>query len=159
MPRPRILVFAWGNPSRGDDALGPRLIERLDSLIGGPGGLGVELLSDFQPQIEHALDLVERDLVIFADASASGPEPFYFGPVNAETGFAISTHTLSPGAVLAVYRRVVGGREPVCHVLGIRGYTFDLGADLSTAALANLDAALAFLQDWLSRAAHQTTPG
>lgn len=151
MPRSRFLILAWGNPSRGDDALGPRLIERLDALQGLPGGLGVELLTDFQLQIEHALDLADRDLVVFADAAARGPEPFAFGPVTPEPSLPISTHALTPGGVLAVYRRVVGGQEPVCHVLGIRGYAFELGADLSTPALANLDAALAYLLDWLPR--------
>lgn len=26
---PRLVVFAWGNESRGDDALGPRLAARI----------------------------------------------------------------------------------------------------------------------------------
>lgn len=151
MPLPRVLILAWGNPSRGDDAIGPRLIERLEGLPDALPGLEVGLLTDFQLQIEHALDLVDRDLVVFADASASGPEPFEIGPVAPDPITPISTHALSPGAVLGVYRRVVGVREPACFVLGIRGYAFDLGSDLSSAASANLDAALAHLLDWLPR--------
>lgn len=152
MPRPRVLVLAWGNPSRGDDALGPRLIERLEALQGGLAGSGLELLTDFQLQIEHALDLVDRDLVVFADAAVSGPEPFGFGLVTPEPVISVSTHALSPGALLGVFRRVLGHREPACYVLGIRGYTFDLGSQPSPKALTNLDAALAFLEDWLPRA-------
>lgn len=151
MSRPPVLILAWGNPSRGDDALGPRLIERLAALADPPLGARIELLTDFQLQIEHALDLVDRDLVVFADAASCGPEPFAFGTVDAGPAPTISTHALPPGAVLDVYRRVVGGREPKCRVLGIRGYAFDLGTDLSPGALANLDAALVFLLDWLGR--------
>lgn len=150
--RPRVLILAWGNPSRGDDALGPRLIERLEALQAGPTGAGPELLTDFQLQIEHALDLVDRDLVVFADAAASGPEPFGFGPVAPEPTISVSTHALSPGALLDVFRRVLGHKGPACYLLGIRGYAFDLGTEPSPRALANLDAALAFLDDWLLRA-------
>lgn len=152
VPRPRVLIFAWGNPSRGDDAIGPRLIERLEGLPDALPGIGVELLTDFQLQIEHALDLVDRDLVVFADASAIGSEPFELGPVKPDPVAPISTHALSPGAVLDVYRRVVGAREPACYVLAIRGYAFGLGHDLSRAASANLDLALAYLLEWLPRA-------
>lgn len=159
MSRPRVLVFAWGNPSRGDDALGPRLIERLAASQGGAAGSGPELLTDFQLQIEHALDLVDRDLVVFADAAASGPEPFGFGPVTPGPALSVSTHALSPGALLGVFRRVLGHKEPACYVLGIRGYAFDLGSDLSPQASANLDAALAFLEDWLPRALQDARGG
>lgn len=159
MSRPRVLVLAWGNPSRGDDALGPRLIERLEALQGGLAGSGPELLTDFQLQIEHALDLVDRDLVVFADAAASGPEPFGFGPVTPEPTLSVSTHALSPGALLGVFRRVLGHEEPACYVLGIRGYAFDLGSDLSPQALANLDAALHFLRGWLPRTLRDVRAG
>lgn len=152
MPRPRVLILAWGNPSRGDDALGPRLIERLEGAGDVVAALGVELLTDFQLQIEHALDLAERDLVVFADAAASGAAPFAFDPVASNPALPISTHALSPGAVLRVYQRVLGGPEPRCYQLAIRGYDFELGRDLSPAASTNLDAALAHLLDWLVRA-------
>jgi hydrogenase maturation protease len=161
--RAPVLILAWGNPSRGDDALGPRLIERLERLqpfqeaplVGAP----LDLLTDFQLQIEHALDLVDRDLVVFADAAVSGSEPFGFGPVTPEPALSVSTHALSPGALLGVFRRVLGHKEPACYVLGIRGYTFDLGSEPSPKALINLDAALAFLEDWLPRALQDARGG
>ncbi len=52
-----ILIFAYGNVSRGDDGLGPLLLERIESHIDPQK---VELLCDFQLQIEHALDLEGR---------------------------------------------------------------------------------------------------
>jgi hydrogenase maturation protease len=145
----RVLVFACGNVSRTDDALGPSLIERLESLPGPIPGVELDLLCDFQLQIEHALDLVGRDLVVFADASLIGPEPFDFDRVVPDPHASISTHAMSPGAVLRVYRQTQGVEPPDCRLLAIRGYGFELGEGLSPGARANLDSALAFLLDWL----------
>ena len=51
----RALVFAWGNPSRGDDALGPALVERLEAARPAHPEWGeLALLTDFQLQPEHA---------------------------------------------------------------------------------------------------------
>jgi len=65
------LIFGWGNPSRGDDALGPLFIERIESL----GLPGVECLTDFQLQVENALDIQDRQCILFVDASISAWHP------------------------------------------------------------------------------------
>ena len=50
-----ILIFTYGNPSRGDDALGPAMFDLLEKHKRETGELDrVELLTDFQLQIEHA---------------------------------------------------------------------------------------------------------
>ena len=63
------LVFGIGNPSRGDDAIGPLMIERLEREQSAGRLSGVDLLTDFQLQPEHALDLRGRARVLFVDAS------------------------------------------------------------------------------------------
>ncbi|HRG96608.1 MAG TPA: hypothetical protein PLR99_10185, partial [Polyangiaceae bacterium] len=56
-----LLFFGLGNPSRGDDALGPTLLERVGAALAPEIARGeVELLAEFQLQPEHALDLVGR---------------------------------------------------------------------------------------------------
>jgi len=142
-------VLACGNPSRGDDALGPALIERLGMLCEGPSGLELDLLTEYQLQIEHVLDVQGRDLVVFVDAALDGCEPFDFGPVIPEPLATITTHAMTPGALLRVYGQVVGGRLPVCRLLAIRGYAFELGAGLTPGAEANLEAALEHIGKWL----------
>ena len=142
-------MLACGNSSRGDDALGPALIERLAAVSDRLPGLELELLTDYQLQIEYALDLQGRDLVVFVDAALTGPEPFDFGPVIPEPLATITTHAMSPGAILRVYGQVVGGQPPDCRLLAIRGYDFDLGAGLTSGAEANLAAALEHLVHWL----------
>ncbi len=129
-PARRILIFACGNPSRGDDALGPILIERLSAMPDAmfEAGQAFDLVTDFQLQIEHVLDLQGRELVVFVDAALAGPEPFAFGPVIPEPALSITTHALSPGGLLRVYQEAIGGQAPECRLLAIRGYGFALGA-------------------------------
>lgn len=145
------LIIGIGNPSRGDDALGPLLIERLSGRLGPE----VELLTDFQLQVEYVLDLAGRQQVVIADAAACGPAPFLFQPVAAAEDAAYTTHSLSPAALLAAYRRHHAAPPPHCHVLAIRGYVFELGRPLSVQAEANLEAALRFMLEWCHAAAHE----
>lgn len=155
-PLTPLLILACGNPSRGDDALGPLLIERLE---GRPEFAGcVELLWDFQLQIEHALDIAGRRRVLFVDAAATGPEPYAVLPVMPEPAIGVSTHALSPGAVLAVHARVTRDPPPDCRLLAIRGHDFALGAPLTWAAARHLDAALAWVAGWVRRGRSAIAP-
>lgn len=147
---PPILIIGVGNPSRGDDALGPLLIERLQTLQLP----GVELLTDFQLQVEYALDLQDRLQVIFVDASVNTQPPFTFTPVYATEDDSFSSHALSPGAVLHAYRKLLGA-PPASAVLAIRGEAFELGASLSDAAARNLEAAIEWLSHSLGEALGQ----
>jgi hydrogenase maturation protease len=147
---PRVapkLVIAIGNPSRGDDALGPMLLDRLAALALAD----VELITDFQLQVEHALDLVGRDEVTLVDADAAGTAPFRHTMVTPSADRGVSTHALSPAALLDTYRRVVDAAIPPTWLLAIRGYAFELGAPLSPGATENLEAAVAMLAARLSR--------
>ena len=148
--RPGTLVFACGNPSRGDDALGPSLLQALEQGCASGELDGVELLTDFQLQIEHALDLVGRERVLFVDAAASGLAPFAFDPVSPSRDLSYSSHAMSPAAVLATYEQVVGEAPPPVWLLAIRGYEFGLGKGLSGQASDNLERALAYVRGFLS---------
>lgn len=140
------LVIGIGNPSRGDDALGPCCIERLETLALP----NVECLTDFQLQVEYVLDLAGRCRVLFVDASVSAAPPFEFKRLRATPDSSYSTHAVSPAALLFAYRQHYGEAPPPAWVLAIRGESFALGAPLSPAAQAHLDAAMHALQDWLA---------
>ncbi len=141
------LVIGIGNPSRGDDALGPLAIERLEAL----NLPDVELLSDFQLQVEYVLDLAGRNEVVFIDASVDPAlAGFSFQPVRSQRDTSYSSHALSPAALLAAYQHHHGRPPPPCHVLAIRGHAFGLGEGLSAAAAAALEDALGFLARRLS---------
>ena len=140
-----VLVLAIGNPSRGDDALGPLAAQRLTEL----DLPGVEVLTDFQLQVEHALDLLGRRLVVFVDAAASGSGPYELRPLEPRADVRHTSHSLSPAAVLDAYLRLTGNAPPSSCLLAIRGYGFELGAPLTAAASANLQVALASLTPYL----------
>ncbi len=142
-----IVVFAVGNPSRGDDAIGPELCGRLEKWLEISGFSGrVELIEDFQLQIEHALDLQGRALAVFVDAGEGTPAPFEFREIFPSTAVAHTTHALSPEAVLQVFRQTEGHDPPPAFVMCVRGERFELGDALSPAALDHVEAAFAQLQ-------------
>ncbi|WP_066256246.1 hydrogenase maturation protease [Hydrogenophaga flava] len=146
-----LLVLAWGNPSRGDDALGPLLAERLQVHAEAASMAGrVEVLTDFQLQVEHALDLVGRERVLFVDAALDLAEPFTVRPLQAARGGGIGSHALAPEAVLQVYEDLHGHAPPASTLLAIRASAFELGTAPSAEALADLDLAIAWACRWLS---------
>lgn len=146
-----VLIFAWGNPSRGDDALGPALVERIGAALPAHPEWGeLALLTDFQLQPEHALDLVGHGRVLFVDAGVSCATPFAFDRLQPAPGFGYTTHTMHPQALLAVYRQVTGREPPLAWLLTIRGHAFVLGEPIGTEAQAHLEAAAAFVASLLS---------
>lgn len=139
------LVFTWGNPSRGDDALGPALYERLlNENIDA-----VDLLTDFQLQIEHAIDLEERERILFVDASITAGAPFELTRLQPEQDASYTTHAMSPQALLAVYRQINHCAPPPAWLLSIRGYEFGLGLPLTAAADDHLQAAFRYVMQLL----------
>ncbi len=148
-----VVVLAVGNPSRGDDALGPRLLARLETWLVAQGRAGeVELIEDFQLNIEHALDLQGRRLALFIDAGSGTPAPYTFTRLHAAAGLGSSTHALEPGAVLKVFEQTCPGPAPACFVLCVRGERFELGEGLSPAAEGHAEAAWGLLAELMARA-------
>ena len=157
-----VLVFACGNPSRGDDSLGPALAGLITSRQRQTGAFRrVEVLTDFQLQIEHALDLLQRERVLFIDASVDARPPYEFHALAAAKDYGYTSHIMTPAAVLAVYQQIRQQAPCPAFVLSIRGYGFDLGADLSPRAREHLEVAHEFvaglldseMSEWVDRAA------
>lgn len=134
------MVFAIGNESRGDDALAPLLVRGLEGWAETAGR--VELIEDYQFQVEHVTDLAGRSAVLFVDADISCAEPFHFSAIAAEKDSSYTSHVMTPFALLHTYRQVYGIDAPPAFLLRIRGYDFELGDPLSDKAAANLAAAV-----------------
>jgi hydrogenase maturation protease len=141
--QPPVLVIAVGNPSRGDDALGPELAARLEAAALP----GVEVITEFQLQVENSLDLVGRERVVFVDAGTVTPAPFDLRRAAAAADFLHTSHAISPEAVLATYERITGDAAPESWVLCVRGESFELGEALTPAAAGNLEAAWLVLRE------------
>ncbi|MDP3343824.1 MAG: hydrogenase maturation protease [Hydrogenophaga sp.] len=142
-----LLVFGWGNPSRGDDALGPLLVEQLAGLAQMSSGR-LECLTDFQLQVEHALDLVGRERVLFVDAAIGLRTPFEVSEVHPAAVAGFTTHALAPEALLQVYTDLERSEPPPCTLLAIRAQRFELGEAPGEQALADLALALAWATAW-----------
>ena len=142
-----ILIFTWGNPSRGDDALGPAMYDLLLAQVPHD----VEVLTDFQLQIEHAIDLEGRERVLFVDASTSACAPFEIHPLEPGRDTSYTTHAMSPASLLSVFEQVNGRRPPPAWMLSIRGYEFGLGLPMSLQADANLKHAFMHIMALLKR--------
>lgn len=142
-----VLLFGYGNLSRGDDALGPLLLEYVESHCGLDA---IEILSDFQLQIEHALDLENRRLVLFVDASVACINAFDFTVLEPARDKSHTTHAMSPAAVLDVYQSIKNQTPPPCFLLSIKADKFELGDGLSANAEANLVEACSFAERLLS---------
>ena len=146
-----ILIFAYGNPSRGDDALGPAMFELLEKNKQETSELDkVDLLTDYQLQIEHAIDLEQRKCVLFIDASVSASAPYEFHRLQAERDSSYTTHAMSPVAVLDVYQQINQHKPPPSYLLTIRGYEFGLGQVISEQANINLQQSYEFIKRLLA---------
>jgi hydrogenase maturation protease len=136
-----VLLFGYGNISRGDDALGPLLLEYVEDHFNLDA---IEILTDFQLQIEHALDLENRELVLFVDASVSFVNAFDFSVLKPARDKSYTTHAMSPAAVLDVYQEIKKQTPPPCFLLSIKGEKFELGEALSANAEQHLAQACQF---------------
>lgn len=144
--RAPVLILTYGNPSRGDDALGTAMFDMLEKHKLETSQLDkVELFTDFQLQIEHAVDLEDRQYVLFIDAGVSCAEPFECHPLQADRDDSFTTHAMSPASVLAVYKQIHRRDPPPAYLLTIRAYEFGLGKSMSVQAKANLQKAYRYL--------------
>lgn len=142
----RVLVLGYGNPGRQDDGLGPWIAERVEAAELA----GVTVDSAYQLNIEDAATAAEHDIVLFVDASESGPAPFELRRLAPAEEIAFTTHCLPPEAVLAICEDHFSAR-PEGWVLGVRGYEFEFMADMTAQAKENSERALDFVLSWLQR--------
>jgi len=142
-----VLILAIGNESRGDDALAPLLLRRLQQEVTNEH---IEFLEDFQLQVEHVTDLNGRHTVLFIDADVSCDAPYQFSEITAAHDNSYTSHAMSPAALLHAYRQVYGSDAPESFLLRIRGYGFELGDDMSDEARANLEQAERMIGTWLA---------
>ncbi len=128
-----VAVFGIGNRSRGDDAVGPLLLDRLRAWLGARGrDRQFELFEAYQLQVENALDLEGRRLALFIDARLGSPSAVDFRRLEPPvTPVSCLTHSLEPAAILQVQRQVGEGAPPPAYALGVSAVSFELGEGLS----------------------------
>jgi len=142
----KVLVIGYGNPGRLDDGLGPALAEAITQM----NLPNVTVDSNYQLTVEDAEAIARHDVVIFADASVAGTEPFEFRCISPKPYGSFTTHSVTPEAVLGLAEELFAAHAKG-YVLAIRGYEFnEFGERLSAHATDNLTAAVQFAESALS---------
>ena len=126
-----ILVIAWGNPLREDDAVAWHVLEGLRSLKPRPGLPALHLRHAHQLTPEMAECVSRAAGVIFVDARRHGtPGEVRCQAIAPEAGANPLAHSLSPQALL-LYAEQLYGRAPRAVLLSIAGERFGLGEAVS----------------------------
>lgn len=150
MNRPPVLVIGIGNPSRGDDAVGPMLAERLQAAVGRAGADDeVEVLCDQQLMVEHTLDVEGRRAVFFLDAAVGPPGRVSCEPVVPAVGLPVLSHRCSPAQLLGLVTSTLQRPAPPTWTVSVGGHGFELGEPLHPSTAAALDEAWRQLVDRL----------
>lgn len=143
---PALIVFAWGNVSRADDGVGPMLAERIQ-MLQHPY---LALFEDIKLQIEHATDMRIGVPVLFIDASIAIDQGFALQKLRPEPDHSVSTHALSPPALLRLFEVTMQQQAPPAYQLHVAGSNFELGDVLSDVSRRSVDAAWRFLRRMLA---------
>lgn len=149
-----MLLIGYGNPGRGDDGLGAAFADR----ITGHDLPGLEIVTDYQLTVDHAPMVAAAREVVFADALMNASGPFQFTNLRSSETESLTSHSLTPAAVLTL-SRILYGKMPQAHLLGISGHAFDeVKEGLSSQALNHLELAEAFFLDWYENTASPKEP-
>lgn len=131
-----LLIYGIGNVGRQDDGLGIRLIENLED-VELPDN--IDLQSNYQLNIEDALEISNYDVVLFIDASklANARAPFEISEIYPSIEIAFSTHAMTMQAILGLADQLYGKR-PKAFLFTIPGYYWEIKDQLSEQATCNL---------------------
>ena len=144
------IVVGYGNRDRGDDGLGPRVVEELACLLAGQEGISFISAQQLVPEL--AEDLAGAREVVLIDATVerlpsgirwSGVEP------SLEPPFYL-THSLSPGFLVNLIQCLYQ-RCPRVSLLSIQGDNFDHGIGLSAGAARRARKAVRHLTDHFTK--------
>lgn len=146
-----IHVIGYGNPGRGDDGLGPALARRIAAM----DMPGVCVAIDYQLTVDHAQLIRNAEWALFVDASIASDAPFHVSEVAPDHAHDLASHSLTPGAVLALCHSLFGA-FPRAMTVAISGQEFGKMQDgLGEMAKYNLERAEDWLLEWLRSPASQ----
>lgn len=139
----KILLIGIGNNCRGDDGLGWKFIELVESM-------GLDFISHeyrYQLQVEDAALISEYEVVYFVDASYEKMDKgFELRPCIAFDEEQVSSHAQSPGAILRLANDLYQ-KFPEAWILTIAGESWEIQTSLSETAERNLVEATSFFAE------------
>jgi hydrogenase maturation protease len=153
MARPALLI-GIGNPLRGDDGVGGRLVEELAEELGGWSTPSAELRVVQQLTPELACTVAGAQRVLFVDACVSAGTGVPWLDVlqpdtcAGATAAGLPSHQLEPAALLALAHTLYGWRGEGT-LLRLPAFAFPHGQALSAPLLEALPAARRLVRWWL----------
>ena len=85
--------------------------------------------------------------VLFVDASVTISEGFSVERIRPQSDHSVTTHTISPGALLRLFELTLHAPAPEAYLLHVAGRSFALGEEISARTSGHAEEAWAFLQD------------
>jgi hydrogenase maturation protease len=137
------LVIGYGNPLRGDDAIGPRAALAVAAWeIPGVRALAVhQLVPELAEALAAATTAIFVDAHILDSAEDAAEAAIAVEPIGPATSVSALGHTADPRALLALTAALYG-RCPAAWAIAVPAPCFALGAALSPQAERGLSAAL-----------------
>ena len=132
---PQVLIVGYGNPLRGDDALGWTIASELFRKCQSPD---VEVIPCHQLMPELASSMQAAETVVFIDCARDGTGgELRCVEIQPDAGCASFTHELTPAKLLSLTCELFGVC-PRTYLLSIVGSCFETGEGLSPEVSANL---------------------
>ncbi|MFH1675207.1 MAG: hydrogenase maturation protease [Pseudomonadota bacterium] len=128
------LIVGYGNILRGDDGVGPYVMDLLRDHVGNRA----KLVTLPQLDISLALDIKESDLTIFVDAQTGifddlvHIERLYPASLSCPS-FSYTSHLVSIPFLLELTQRWYNA-TPVCYLVTVKGVDFSLSEKISMTA-------------------------
>ena len=138
----RILIVGFGNSLRGDDGLGPYVVQQL--ALRGPESICIRVLLQLTPEL--AQDVARAELAIFVDADMSPAEGVSIRAAKESAVPAGLTHVAGVEALLGL-AKLAYGKAPVAWIVSVAGYDFSFREGLSSLAQENARQATAKIEE------------
>jgi hydrogenase maturation protease len=153
---PKILIIGYGNPLRGDDAIGWLAARDLSQTVSSPD---VEVLMCHQLTPELADNLQHCDAVLFIDARRDGePGELRVERISPRTDPPNFSHEISPAALLQLCNQL-SGKSPAAFLVSLCGECFELKEGLSSRATAGFPHLMALVNQLTFSKLHQPATG
>lgn len=136
----KVLAIGYGNRLRGDDGVGPAVVERLGRLFTSKQDKQLRVLAVQQLTPELAAEIADSDVVWFVDAWANGRE-LTIQRLSLASSPPFLDHGWSP-SILLYLAKALYGAEPIAYHLLIPAIQFDYGETFSELACSGVKGAI-----------------
>lgn len=141
-----VLIVGYGNSLRGDDGLGPYIVEQIAGLHWPD--VRTRVLLQLAPEL--AEEVAQADLAIFVDASMNTVDAVRVQAANELDQTDGMTHVSEVATILQLAGNVFG-RSPPTWVVSVAGVNFSMGEVLSPRGKHNARQALGCVRELIMR--------